>query len=348
MEQYINLLKKLIETPSISRQEYKTAALIFDFIKDRGVLPKLIGNNVVVFNKYFDVNKPTILLDAHHDTVKPNSGYTFDPYKATEKDGKIYGLGSNDDGASLVSLIAVFLHFNEIEKLKYNLIFSASSEEEVTGNNGLLMVLPFLPKIDFAIIGEPTQMQMAVTEKGLMVLDCTAKGKSGHAARNEAINAIYKAIDDIYWFKNYEFPKVSETLGKVKMTVSIINSGTQHNVVPDICIFTVDIRPNDCYTNHEILKIVKHNIESEVVPRSTHIKPSSIPMNHPIVKAGLAIGLTAFGSPTLSNQTWLDCPSLKIGVGDSARSHTADEYIYIQEIVDGIKIYKKILEKVIF
>lgn len=343
----IELLKDLIQTESFSKQEDETAAIIEEFFRERNIPYRRKKNNIWARNKYFDASKPTVLLNSHHDTVKPNPSWTLNPFNPLLKDGKLYGLGSNDAGGCLVSLIATFCYFYYRDDLTYNVIIAATAEEEISGREGLEMVAPELPEISFAIVGEPTQMHLAVAEKGLLVLDCNAHGKSGHAARNEGENAIYKAIKDIEWFQTYQFPKVSDNLGPIKMTVTIINAGTQHNVVPDTCKFTVDIRVTEQYTLEEIIETVKKNISSEVIPRSIRLRPSSIPMEHPIVQAGISMGRNTYGSPTTSDQALLDCPSLKMGPGDSARSHTADEYIYLEEIVEGVQLYIKMLEKVI-
>ncbi|GAB3502220.1 M20 family metallo-hydrolase [Emticicia fontis] len=343
----IELLKDLIQTESFSKQEDETAAIIEEFFRERNIPYRRKKNNIWARNKFFDANKPTVLLNSHHDTVKPNPSWTLNPFNPLLKDGKLYGLGSNDAGGCLVSLIATFCYFYYRDDLTYNVIMAATAEEEISGREGLEMVAPELPEISFAIVGEPTQMHLAVAEKGLLVLDCNAHGKSGHAARNEGENAIYKAIQDINWFQTYQFPKVSENLGPIKMTVTIINAGTQHNVVPDTCKFTVDIRVTEQYTLEEIIETVKKNIGSEVIPRSIRLRPSSIPMEHPIVQAGISMGRNTYGSPTTSDQALLDCPSLKMGPGDSARSHTADEYVHIDEIVEGIQLYITMLEKVI-
>ncbi len=346
----IDLLKSLIACPSFSKEEHGTARLIDNYFSDRNIPFSRRINNIWARNQYFNKNLPTILLNSHHDTVKPNPNWTKNPYEALIENGKLYGLGSNDAGASLVSLLAVFTYFYYRTDIKYNFVFVASAEEEITGPNGLELLIKEneLPKIDFAIVGEPTQMQLAIAEKGLMVLDCEAHGIAGHAARNEGESALYKAIDDINWIRNFEFPKISKMLGPIKMSVTIINSGSQHNVVPDSCKYTIDVRANEMYTLDEILAIIKSNIKAEVTPRSMRLKPSSIPIDHPFVQAGLNIGLSTYGSPTTSDQAVLDVPSVKIGPGDSARSHTADEYIEINEINEGIDLYLKILKKVVF
>lgn len=345
--QAISLLKQLIETPSLSKEETNTADLIQSFFNNKGVQTERLGNNVWAKNLHFYQTKPTVLLNSHHDTVKPNSGYTKDPFKATEENSKLYGLGSNDAGGSLVSLIAAFLHFYDRDDLEYNLVLAATAEEEISGKEGIEALLPHLPPIDFGVVGEPTLMEMAVAEKGLMVLDCIAKGQSGHAARNEGVNAIYAAIHDIDWFRTHKFPKQSETLGPIKMSVTMIDAGSQHNVVPDECRFVVDVRTTDAYTNQETLDIIRGSVEATVTPRSTRLNPSGIDIDHPIVKAGLAMGRKTYGSPTLSDQALMPFPTLKMGPGDSARSHTADEFIHINEIKEGIDIYIKLLRAVI-
>lgn len=344
MEEAIHLLKALISTPSLSKQEEETAALLTDFLENHGVVCQQYLNNIWATNKFFDAAKPNLLLNSHHDTVKPNAGYTNDPFEAIVKEGKLYGLGSNDAGGCLVSLMATFIHFYEVENLPYNLLLACTAEEEISGKNGIAALLPHVPNIDVAIVGEPTLMEMAIAEKGLMVLDCTAQGKSGHAARNEGENAIYKAIADITWFKNYQFEKQSAFLGPVKMTTTVIQSGSQHNVVPDTCQFTVDVRTTDAYSNQETLDIIQAHTQSTVKARSTRLNPSSILADHALVRAGKELGWGTYGSPTLSDQALLPCPSLKLGPGDSARSHTADEFIYLDEIREGIKGYVKLLE----
>lgn len=350
----IQLLKKLIATPSISKEEGQTAALISSFLNDKGIPSSRVGNNVYATNWHFDENKPSILLNSHHDTVKPNKGYTLDPYNAEEKDRKLFGLGSNDAGGSLVSLLAAFLFFYEHNDLQYNLVFAASAEEEISGNNGmelLLTDLAFNPphrQWAFALVGEPTQMQMAVAEKGLLVLDCFADGVAGHAAREEGENAIYKALDDIFWFRSFRFPKVSDFLGPVKMSVTVIDTDNKaHNVVPSQCSFVTDIRVNELYSFEEILNIIQAHVKCRIQPRSLRLRSSSIAVNHPVVQAGLELGRTCYGSPTTSDKALIPFPALKIGPGDSARSHMADEYIFINEVEEGIALYVKILQKVI-
>ncbi|HKG07253.1 MAG TPA: M20 family metallo-hydrolase [Pedobacter sp.] len=343
----LGLLKQLIAIQSFSKEEDKTAAAIEQFLQQRDIKTFRKLNNIWAYNKYFDASKPTVLLNSHHDTVRPNSGYTRDPYDAAVEYGKLYGLGSNDAGGCLVSLIATFLYFYDQEELKYNLCLATTAEEEISGNNGLELVLPDLGELDFAIVGEPTQMNLAIAERGLLVLDCVATGKAGHAAREEGDNAIYKALKDIEWFRNYKFSKVSEVFGPLKMTVTIINAGSQHNVVPATCTFTVDVRVTDAYANEEVLKIIRTNVDCEVTPRSIRLKPSSIDKEHPLVRAGVAMGRTTYGSPTTSDQALLSIPSVKVGPGDSARSHMADEYIYVDEIAEGIALYISMLETVI-
>jgi acetylornithine deacetylase len=345
--QAIELLKQLIAIPSFSKEENGTADLIEGFLNDRDVKTQRKGNNIWAYNLHFDADKPTILLNSHHDTVKPNAGYTRDPFEAVIEDGKLYGLGSNDAGGCLVSLIATFLYFYEHIDLKYNLCLAASAEEEITGVNGLESILPELGTLDFAIVGEPTLMNLAIAERGLMVLDCTAHGKAGHAAREEGDNAIYKAMKDIEWFRTYKFQKVSELFGLVKTSVTVINAGTQHNVVPESCHFVVDVRVTDMYRNEEVLEIIKQHVDCEVKARSTRLRSSSIPKDHPIVLAGIALGKSTYGSPTTSDQCVLDIPSLKVGPGDSARSHMADEYVFVEEIKDGIEGYVGMLERVV-
>jgi acetylornithine deacetylase len=346
-EEAEKLLKKLIETPSFSREEKATADIIQNFFEEKGIPAERFNNNIWVKNQHFDDSKPAILLNSHHDTVKPNDGYTKSPFTPVIEDGKLYGLGSNDAGGALVSLIAAFLYFYNKKNLSYNFVFAASAEEEVSGDNGIVSILDKIPKIDAAVVGEPTQMRIAVAEKGLMVLECTARGKSGHAARDEGENAIYNAWDDIEWIQNYQFPEISDTLGPVKMTVTEIHAGNQHNVVPDACHFTVDVRSTDAYTNKQILTIIDDHIEAEIQPRSINLNPSSIPLKHPFVQAGQKLNLEQYGSPTLSDQSVIPVPSLKMGPGKSARSHTADEFIYLDEIEKGIETYIDLLKLVL-
>ena len=341
------LLKQLIAIQSFSKEEDKTADQIEQFLQQRNIPTHRKLNNIWAYNKHFDAAKSTLLLNSHHDTVRPNSGYTRDPYDAAVEDGKLYGLGSNDAGGCLVSLIATFLYYYDQEGLKYNICLATTAEEEISGNNGLECILPDLGELEFAIVGEPTQMNLAIAERGLLVLDCTVTGRAGHAAREEGDNAIYKALKDIEWFRNYRFSKISEVFGPLKMSVTIINAGSQHNVVPATCTFTVDVRVTDAYTNEEVLKIIRTNVDCDVKPRSTRLKPSSIDKAHPLVQAGIALGRTTYGSPTTSDQALLSIPSLKVGPGDSGRSHMADEYVYVDEIAEGINLYIKMLDPVV-
>lgn len=344
----INLLKQLIATPSFSTEEDNSSALIKTFLESNGVNTGQYLYNIWATNKNFDAKKPTILLNSHHDTVKPNKGYKLDPFSPIEKDGKLFGLGGNDAGGSLVSLIATFIYFYEKEDLKYNIMLAATAEEEISGHNGIETLLPQLGKIDFAIVGEPTKMNMAVAEKGLMVLDCIANGSAGHAAREEGENSIYKAIKDIEWFSSYKFDKVSDLLGPVKMSVTVIETDNKaHNVVPAQCRFVVDCRVNELYSFEEMLEVIRSNVQGEVKPRSTRLRSSAIALDHPLVKAGLKIGRNYYGSPTTSDKALMHFPALKIGPGDSARSHTADEYIYIDEIEEGIELYIQLLNQLL-
>lgn len=344
----INLLKELIATPSFSKAEEQTAGILCRYIGTKGIHHTRVGNNVFALNKYYDENKPTILLNSHHDTVKPNPQYTKDPFNPISEDGKLYGLGSNDAGGCLVSLLATFLYYYEKQGLAYNIIFAATAEEEISGTGGIEYTLPYLPKIDAAIVGEPTLMQMAVAERGLMVLDCTSHGRAGHAARNEGENAITKAVRDIEWFNTYQFPKTSDLLGPNKMSVTVIETENKaHNVVPAMCRFVVDTRINEQYTFDEVLEIIQSNVQCEVIPRSMRLRSTSIALDHPLVKAGLALGRTYYGSPTTSDKALMTFPALKMGPGDSARSHTADEYIYIEEIEKGIALYIQLLNTIV-
>ena len=342
----VQLLTKLIAIPSFSREEDKTADVIQDFFRKKNIPTGRFGNNVWAKCLNFDANKPTLLLNSHHDTVKPNPGYTRDPFTPTIEDGKHFGLGSNDAGGPLVALIATFVHFYT-KSLPYNLVFAASAEEEISGVNGIESIWAQLPKIDCAIVGEPTLTEIAVAEKGLMVLDCVATGKAGHAAREEGVNAIYEALKDIDWFRNYIFPKVSETLGNVKMSVTMIQAGQAHNQVPPECKFTVDVRVTDSYTLEEVLEIVRKNVKCSVVPRSMRLRSSGVPGNHPLVVSSKKLGKKMYGSPTTSDQALIPVPSIKVGPGDSARSHSADEFIYLDEIAAGIDTYTRLIEGLI-
>lgn len=340
----IDLLQQLITIPSFSKEEDKTAGLLMGFFSYHGMEAKRVGNNVWAKNKFFDASKPTLLLNSHHDTVKPNPSYSRDPYAASIENGKLFGLGSNDAGGPLVSLIMTFFNYYERPNLKYNLVLAATAEEEISGTGGIEMVWKELPAIDMAIVGEPTLMNFAVAEKGLMVLDCVTYGKAGHAAREEGVNAIYQSLKDIEWFRTYEFPKISESLGKVKMSVTVINAGQSHNQVPSVCKYTVDVRATDEYSLEEILAIIKQNVQCDVVPRSLRLRPSGISKDHPLYKTGEKLGVTFYGSPTTSDKALIPVPSIKLGPGDSARSHSADEFIYLQEIEDGINGYIRLIE----
>jgi acetylornithine deacetylase len=343
-QQAINLLKHLISTPSFSREEDKTAKIINDFLQKNGVETIQTRNNVWCKSKFFDAAKPTILLNSHHDTVKPVQGWTRNPFESTTENGILYGLGSNDAGASLVSLMAAFLHFYN-QKLPFNLIFAATAEEEISGANGIALIKNDFGKIAGGIVGEPTEMKMAIAEKGLMVVDGIAHGKAGHAAREEGVNALYIALEDIDFIRNYEFAEVSELLGKTKMSVTQIEAGTQHNVVPDTCKFVMDIRTTEKHTNQGVFEFLQKNTQSELKARSFRLNSSGISLSHPLVKSGLSLGLEYFGSSTLSDQALLDFPTIKMGVGKSERSHTADEFIYLKEIEEGIDGYVEILER---
>ncbi|MCB0711087.1 MAG: M20 family metallo-hydrolase [Ignavibacteriae bacterium] len=342
--QAVELLKELIRTPSLSGKEEKTAAIIRKFLEERGVEVEQVQNNVWCRNRNFSKEKPTILLNSHHDTVPPGSSYTRPPHEPSVEGGILYGLGSNDAGGPLVSLIATFLHFYERE-LPFNLILAATGEEENFGENGIPLLLPDLGRIDFGIVGEPTKMELAVAEKGLIVLDCLAHGVRGHAAREEGENSIYNAMVDIEWFRTYRFERESATLGPVKMNVTIIEGGSRHNVIPETCNFTVDVRTTDAYTNREVAEIIRNHVRSEVNVRSYRINPSGIDSSHPIVSVAKHLGIPTYGSPTVSDQARMSFPTVKIGPGDSARSHTADEYIQVEEIGNGIEVYVQILDQ---
>jgi acetylornithine deacetylase len=339
----IELLKKLIETPSFSSEEENTALLIEAWFTENKIPFERNINNIWAYNLHFDKLKPTLLLNSHHDTVNPNQGYTIDPFAAIVEGDQLFGLGSNDAGGCLVSLLAAFTHLYKSENLSHNIVMVASAEEESSGQNGLNSVLKFLPDLECAIVGEPTQMQLAIAEKGLVVLDIQVLGNASHAAHENSDNPIMNTIAILDWFKNYKFDKISDVLGSVKATVTQINSGKQHNVVPSECNLVVDIRVNEKYTNQEIVDIINQNIDALVQPRSLNLKSSSIPQNHGLVQAGIALGRTTYGSPTLSDQSVLECQSLKLGPGNSLRSHTSNEFIYISEIEEGIEIYIKIL-----
>ncbi len=343
-KQVVELLKQLIAIESFSRDESGAADVMQAFLKARGLEVNRQQNNVWVWAHALDVSKPTILLNSHIDTVKPSSKWTYNPFGATLEGDKLIGLGSNDAGGPLVSLLATFLLLKQKEQ-PYNLVFAATAEEEVSGVNGIASILAQLGTIDLGIIGEPTQMQMAIAEKGLMVLDCVSHGQTGHAARNEGVNAIYASLKDLDWFRTHEFPKQSPHLGPVKMTVTQIESGTQHNVVPDSCRFVVDVRVNEFYSNEELHQLIQSNVSCDVKARSYRLNSSCIELEHPVVKKGIELGLSYYGSPTMSDQALMSFTTLKIGPGDSARSHTADEYIYLSEIEKGIEVYYQLLNQ---
>lgn len=338
----IELLKKLIAIPSLSREEKEAADFLEGYLRDAGYAPQRIQNNIWIESEA-ESDKPTILLNAHIDTVKPSSGYTRDPFKAEQEGDTIYGLGSNDDGGSVVAMLDAFKRLSA-KTQPYRLIYSLAAQEEVGGTEGIEAMIPLFGHVDLGIIGEPTGMNMSVAEKGLMVLDCCARGKSGHAARNEGINAIYKAFEDIEWFRNYRFEKISEYCGEVRMSVTQINAGSQHNVVPDRCDFVVDIRGNGIYNNLDILEEIGKHVSCEFKPRSTRHNGASIDINHPIVRNGLSLGLGTFGSPTTSNQSVCPFTTVKIGPGESSRSHTADEFIKVSEIEQGADLYFRLLD----
>lgn len=340
----IQLLKDLIKEPSFSREEDKTAKIIEMFFTERNIPVKRKHNNIWTWNKHFSKKKPTILLNSHHDTVKPHADWQRDPFSPGVESNKLFGLGSNDAGGALVSLMASFIEYYDRSDLTYNLVFLASAEEEISGAHGVESVLDELPAINFGIVGEPTKMQMAIAEKGLIVLDCVAKGISGHAARESGRNAIYQALDDINWVRKYPFSLISPTLGKVRMSVTMVNAGSQHNVIPDRCQFVIDVRSTDAYTNEEILQIIKDNLKSEVHARSIRLQPSRIQEDHEIIAIAKKLKIKTFGSDTLSDQALMRFPTVKIGPGDSSRSHIADEYIYVDELQEGIEIYNRILK----
>jgi len=342
-QEAIQLLKKLIETPSFSKEEGKTASLIEDFLNKKGIKTQRSGNNVWAFANEFDPKKPTLWLNSHHDTVKPNAGYTKDPFAAIEENGKLYGLGSNDAGGSLVCLMATFLFFFQ-KSIPFNLLLIASAEEEISGQNGISSIIDQLPPCELVIVGEPTLLEAAVAEKGLVVIDAKIKGKSGHAAREEGINSIYLALEDLSTIRDFEFKKISPFLGKTKVSATIIQSGTQHNVVPDLCEFTLDVRVTDAYTLEEALEELKEKLKSELTPRSLRLQSSRLPASHRMNRVIQILGIKTYGSPTLSDQALIPYPSVKIGPGDSARSHTADEFIFLNEIQKGIQTYINLLQ----
>ncbi|WP_224491161.1 M20 family metallo-hydrolase [Robertkochia flava] len=346
-EEAISLLKELIATPSFSKEEEHTAALLEQWFKRHGIPFERENNNLWAFNKNVNPDAPLLLLNSHHDTVKPNVGYTRDPFTPSIEGGKLYGLGSNDAGGCLVALLAVFTWLYEMPGLKYNVVMVASAEEENSGPNGLNSVLKHLPTPEVAIVGEPTKMDLAIAEKGLVVFDACIEGTPGHAAHPNSDNPIYKCIEVLEWFKNFSFEKTSPLLGDVKMTVTQVNAGTQHNVVPAKVDLVVDVRVNEHYSNQDIYNLLKAEAPCRITPRSLRLGSSSIPADHPLVLSGLDMGRKTYGSPTLSDQAVLSCPSLKMGPGDSTRSHSADEFIYVDEILEGIDIYARLLEKVV-
>ena len=339
----VALLKKLVATPSISRDESQAAQVIEQYLKEKGIVYQRYANNILCMDPFYDEKRSTILLNAHIDTVKPVSTWTHSPFEPTLEGDRLYGLGTNDCGGGLMSLLQVYIILKDRPR-KYNLLYLASAEEEVSGANGFSFVLPHLPKIDVTIVGEPTGMQPAIAEKGLMVIDGIAHGKSGHAARNEGINAIYQALDDLVWLRDYRFEKTSPLLGPTKMTVTVINAGTQHNVVPDACHFIIDVRTNEYYKNQEVFEWIQGHVKSEVKARSFRLNSSRIDITHPLVKRCIDIGMEPFGSPTLSDQALMPFPSLKLGPGQSSRSHAADEYICLSEINHAIPTYINILD----
>lgn len=337
------LLKKLISTQSFSREEAETATLIENFLRENGCEPQKEGNNVWCVAANHAPGAPVLLLNSHHDTVKPVKGWQRDPFTPVQEGDHLYGLGSNDAGGAAVSMLAAFLHLSRLPKLPFRLIVAITAEEEISGSNGVASILPKLGKIDLAVVGEPTSLDLAVAERGLIVIDCKAKGKAGHAAREEGENALYKALDDIQWFRNYRFSNTSELLGPVKMSVTQIQAGYQHNVVPDECNYVVDVRTNECYSNQEIVDTIQKHVGSEVMPRSLRLNSSGIPQEHPLVKKATDAGLKLYGSPTLSDQALMPFTSVKLGPGESSRSHTADEFIKLSEIKSGIQLYIDLL-----
>lgn len=339
----VKLLKKLIATPSVSKSEADAARVIREQIQEYGFDGNVEANNTWIVSKDWNDNKPTLLLNAHIDTVKPAATWSRDPFSPTLDGNILYGLGSNDCGGGLVSLLQLF-RILSIKPQKFNYIYLASAEEEISGINGISRALPLLPKIDLAIVGEPTNMQPAIAEKGLMVLDVIAHGKSGHAARNEGINAIYEAIDDLEWFRNYQFQKISPFLGPTKMTVTVIHAGTQHNVIPDTCMMLVDVRTNEFYDNEEVFHFINQHTKSECHAHSFRLKSSRIDPEHPLIKRCISMGMTPFGSPTLSDQSLMSFPSFKLGPGESSRSHSANEFIKIDEIRNAIQQYTNLLD----
>jgi acetylornithine deacetylase len=342
------LLCQLIETKSLSKEEEQATTLLSKFFKKEKIAFETKLNNIWVKNKHYNFLKPTILLNSHIDTVKAVNGWTKDPFAATFEEDKLFGLGVNDAGAALVCLLGTFLHYYEADDLKYNLIFAATAEEEISGKNGIAQIEELISTCEFAIVGEPTEMKLAIAEKGLMVIDAEVKGKAGHAARNEGVNAIYLAIKDLHWIENYQFKKINPYLGPIKITVTMINAGTQHNVIPDTCKYTIDVRTIPEYTHEQTLEILRDNLKAEITPRSTRLNPSQIDKEHIVVKSAEKLNIETFGSATLSDQALLNIPSVKIGPGKSERSHTADEYIFVSEIKNGLDTYIKILDNILY
>ncbi len=340
----VELLQALIATPSTSRDEARTGDLLFAFLADHGAAPERLYNNVWARAEGFDPRRPTLLLNSHHDTVRPAASYTRDPYAPTLEEGRLYGLGSNDAGASVVSLAETFLTFRT-RRLPFNLVVALSAEEECMGEHGMRALLPALGPIDMALVGEPTGMQAATGERGLVVLDCTAHGRSGHAARGEGINALYIAMDDIARLRTFRFERESQLLGPVGIAVTQIEAGTQHNVVPDTCRFVVDVRTTDAYSNEEVVEQLRAVLHSDVVPRSTRIRAAAVGDDHPLVRAARAVGRQTFVSPTTSDRTLMPFPSLKMGPGESARSHSADEFVLVAEVDEAITIYEQYIEQ---
>lgn len=339
----LRLLARLIATPSVSRQETEAADILQEYMESRGLQPSRIGNNLLAVAPHYDADRPTLLLNAHIDTVKPVASWTRDPFKPEREGDRLYGLGSNDCGGGLMALLQVFIRLRDCRDLAYNLAYLASCEEEVSGANGFSLALPQLPHIDVAIVGEPTGLMPAIAEKGLMVIDGVAHGKSGHAARNEGVNAIYEALDDLVWLRDYKYNKVSPLLGPTKMSVTVLNAGTQHNVVPDECRFVIDVRTNEYYTNEEVFEFIRSHVKSEVKARSFRLSSSHIDADHPLIRKCVALGRQPFGSPTLSDQALMPFPSFKLGPGQSSRSHSADEYICESEIDEAIDLYLTLL-----
>lgn len=340
----IRWLKELINTPSLSKEEDKTTALLMSFLYDFGIKAHRKHNNLWAESDNHPQNAPVILLNSHHDTIKPGGNWSSDPYQALLKGDRLVGLGSNDAGASVVALMSAFVYLRQLPVLPYKLILSITAEEEISGEKGIQSLLPELGKINLGIVGEPTGMNVAIAEKGLIVLDCCAYGKTAHAAREEGVNALYVALDDVFWMRNHRFERVSDLLGATKLTVTQIQAGTQHNVVPDVCSFVVDIRTNELYQNQEVIDLIRENVRSQIMPRSYHLNSSKISKTHPIVQKALAIGRKTYGSPTLSDQSFMSFDTIKMGVGQSERSHTPDEFVLCSEITKGIDIYIKLLK----